>query len=238
MIILPTYNEAENLEAVYRRIRAVIQCDILIIDDGSVDGTLEVIKKLQQEDNTVFSLLRTVKHGLGKTYLTGYQHAIRYEYDGLIQLDADGSHEIEKIPEMLTHFQNGFKLIIGSRYVPGGDVSGWSKTRIFISKIGNTYGRFILGLDRKDVTSGFRVYDVDTLARIDLSQVEAKGYSFQIQMSFVFRNIASIEVPIVFVDRVFGESKMGYKIVLEALYQIPLIRLKHMMAIVCIKLKR
>jgi dolichol-phosphate mannosyltransferase len=238
LIILPTFNEVENLETVYRRIRSLIQCDILIIDDGSVDGTIGVIKKLQKEDSAVLPLLRNTKSGLGKTYLTGYEYAIKQEYDALIQLDADGSHEIEKIPIMIDLYLNGTKMLVGSRYVPGGDVSGWSKTRVMISRIGNAYGRFILGLDQKDVTSGFRLYDVKTLALLDLSEVEAKGYSFQIQMSYVFRNVKSLEVPIIFVDRVFGESKMGYKIVLEALYQIPRIRIRDMIGRVLNKIHK
>lgn len=225
LVVLPTFNEVGNLMNVYSRIKSCIQCDILIIDDGSKDGTRDVILDLQERDKTVHSLLRDKKYGLGKTYLTGYRYGIAHKYDALIQLDADGSHEIEKIPLMVQFFEKGFKMVTGSRYVSGGDISGWSQSRVLISKVGNFYGRVMLSLVQKDVTSGFRLYDVKTLATMELGNVKAKGYSFQIQMSYIFREMPNAEIPIKFVDRIHGKSKMGYKIIFEALYQIPLIRI-------------
>lgn len=224
LIVLPTYNEFENLERVYRRIRNVIYSDILVIDDGSTDGTLEVIKFLQNNDKKFNAMIRKTKKGLGDAYRTAYEFAIQNNYEVLIQCDADGSHEIEKIPLMVEAYQAGYDLVIGSRYVSGGSVAGWSKHRILISRIGNFYSRLVLGLKTKDNTAGFRLYKVALLRDLNSNIGNAKGYSFQVQMSYLCKNAKVKELPIKFVEREFGKSKMTFSIALEAFWQIPAIR--------------
>lgn len=226
LVVLPTYNEAENIENVVSRVHSVVTCDILIVDDGSTDGTIEIIKRLNSKNPKVFLSLRKSKNGLGDAYRHAYTWAIENGYELLIQCDADGSHEIEKIPDMYEEYLSGSDLVVGSRYIPGGNVEGWSPSRILISKMGNLYAKLVLRLPVKDLTAGFRLYRIDALRNINYQNAVAKGYSFQIQMTYLFRKLKISEVPITFVDRVFGSSKMNTKIALEAIWQIPFIRFK------------
>ena len=226
LVVLPTYNEAENIENVVSRVHSVVTCDILIVDDGSTDGTIEIIKRLNSKNPKVFLSLRKSKNGLGDAYRHAYTWAIENGYELLIQCDADGSHEIEKIPDMYEEYLSGSDLVVGSRYIPGGNVEGWSPSRILISKMGNLYAKLVLRLPVKDLTAGFRLYRIDALKNINYQNAVAKGYSFQIQMTYLFRKLKISEVPITFVDRVFGSSKMNTKIALEAIWQIPFIRFK------------
>lgn len=224
LVVLPTYNEAENIENVCARIKNVIDCHILIVDDGSTDGTIQIIKKLSEENSKIHLSLRNSKNGLGDAYRHAYKYAIDQGYEVLIQCDSDGSHEIEKIPTLYEKYKTGSDLVIGSRYVAGGNVEGWVRTRILISKAGNFYAKLVLRLPVKDLTAGFRLYRIASLKKINYQSAVAKGYSFQIQMTYLFRNLKISEVPITFVDRVFGSSKMNTKIALEAVWQIPFIR--------------
>ena len=226
LVVLPTYNEAENIENVVSRVHSVVTCDILIVDDGSTDGTIEIIKRLNSKNPKVFLSLRKSKNGLGDAYRHAYTWAIENGYELLIQCDADGSHEIEKIPDMYEEYLSGSDLVVGSRYIPGGNVEGWSPSRILISKMGNLYAKLVLRLPVKDLTAGFRLYRIDALRNINYQNAVAKGYSFQIQMTYLFRKLKISEVPITFVDRVFGSSKMNTKIAVEAIWQIPFIRFK------------
>ena len=226
LVILPTYNENENIIKVYERIRKVSQADILIIDDGSSDGTRESIIGMKSLDNKINFIFRDKKLGLGSAYRVSYEYALNHNYDFLIQCDADGSHEIEKIPEMLKAAISGADLVLGSRYIAGGSVIGWSTSRVIISKIGNFYSKLTLGLKTKDNTAGFRVFNVNSLADIDFKKANANGYAFQVQMTYFFRNLIIVEIPINFMERQFGESKMTIGIALEALIQIPLLRFK------------
>ena len=225
LVVLPTYNEAENIENACSRIKNIIDCHILIVDDGSTDGTIQIIKKLSEENSKIHLSLRNSKNGLGDAYRHAYKYAIEKGYEILIQCDSDGSHEIEKIPKLFEEYQSGSDLVIGSRYVAGGNVEGWAKTRILISKAGNLYAKLVLRLPVKDLTAGFRLYRIASLKKINYQSALAKGYSFQIQMTYLFRHLKISEVPITFVDRVFGSSKMNTKIALEAIWQIPFIRL-------------
>ena len=224
LVVLPTYNEAENIGNVCARIKNVIDCHILIVDDGSTDGTIPIIKKLSEENSRIHLSLRNSKNGLGDAYRHAYKYAIEQGYEILIQCDSDGSHEIEKIPTLYEKYKSGSDLVIGSRYVAGGNVEGWARTRILISKAGNFYAKLVLRLPVKDLTAGFRLYRIASLKKINYQSAVAKGYSFQIQMTYLFRNLKISEVPITFVDRVFGSSKMNTKIALEAVWQIPFIR--------------
>ena len=226
LVVLPTYNEMENIQNVYRRIRNISQADILIIDDGSSDGTRELIFELKTFDEKIKYIFRDKKLGLGSAYRVSYEYALGHNYDFLIQCDADGSHEIEMIPEMLKAAISGADLVIGSRYIAGGSVIGWSTSRVIISKIGNFYSKLMLGLKTNDNTAGFRIFKINSLADIDFRKANANGYAFQVQMTYLFRNLKIVEIPINFVERQFGESKMTVGIALEALIQIPLLRFK------------
>lgn len=226
LIIIPTFNEVENLLYIYNRVRKVTKEDILFVDDGSIDGTVEKILDLAKSDPRVKMLLRNSKEGLGKAYQAAFHYAMQEDYDFIIHLDADGSHEVEKIPDLIRGYKSGFDLVVGSRYVKGGTVDNWSVVRRIISKVGNNYARFVLGLEIKDLTSGFRLYSLSKLQSAHLERATARGYAFQVQMTYLFNGFKILEVPIRFKDRTFGVSKMGYGIILEALVQIPSIRLK------------
>lgn len=226
LIVIPTYNEVDNLERIYYRIRKVSQADLLFIDDGSYDGTDKKIEKLRLIDSKIEVMYRQEKLGLGSAYRDSYSFAISNNYDYLIQCDADGSHEIEKIPEMLETSMSGNDLVIGSRYVEGGSVKGWSKSRLVISKLGNYYSQIVLGLRTKDNTAGFRVYKVESLKKTDFNRAKANGYAFQVQMTYLFRSKNTVEVPISFVERQYGKSKMTACIAFEAIVQIPLLRFR------------
>ena len=224
LVVLPIYNEHPNILKVYKRIRNISDFDILFIDDGSTDGSIELIKSIELKDSFVFCLFRGAKLGLGSAYRDAFKYAIENEYKYLIQCDADGSHQIEKIPIMMQFAVGGADLVIGSRYVTGGSVQGWAKSRILISKLGNTYSRFCLNLTTRDNTAGFRIYDVNVLSKINYGTARANGYAFQVQMTYLFRKMKVVEVPIKFSEREFGRSKMTARIAFEALIQIPLLR--------------
>lgn len=226
LVVLPIYNEYLNILNVYKRVRNISDFDILFIDDGSTDGSKELLKSIELKDPCVFCLFRGAKLGLGSAYRDAFKYAIENEYEYLIQCDADGSHQLEKIPLMMHFALGGADLIIGSRYVTGGSVQGWAKSRILISKFGNLYSRICLNLKTKDNTAGFRIYDVSTLSRIDYGSASANGYAFQVQMTYLFRKMKVVEVPIKFTEREFGKSKMTTQIALEALIQIPLLRIR------------
>jgi dolichol-phosphate mannosyltransferase len=226
LVIIPTFNEVENINLICAQVRKISKADILIIDDGSTDGTIAQIRELGCVDSKIFLLLRQTKEGLGKAYQAGFSYAFSNNYNYIIHLDADGSHNAEIIPKLISLYEEGFDLVIGSRYVPGGSVSDWSLSRQLISRLGNLYAKLALGLQIKDLTSGFRLYSIDSLKKIKVENATAEGYAFQVQMTYLFRNFRCTEVPITFKDRTKGKSKMGHKIILEALIQIPLIRLK------------
>ncbi|MFN8035884.1 MAG: polyprenol monophosphomannose synthase [Acidimicrobiia bacterium] len=220
LLVLPTYNEIENVETVLRTLRAAApDVDVLVVDDGSPDGTADVAEKLGEELGAIEVLRRPAKSGLGSAYRAGFRIGLSRGYGAMIEMDADLSHDPAVVPSLVGALGNGVELAIGSRYVPGGAIPDWTPLRRAISRFGNLYARFMLGLAVQDATAGFRAYTRHALQQIDLDSVRADGYGFQVEMAyFVQRNGGRIvEIPIAFRDRTLGHSKMSARIVVEAL---------------------
>jgi dolichol-phosphate mannosyltransferase len=218
LIVMPTYNERQNLEIIVGRIReAVPDADLLVVDDNSPDGTGDLADKLVESDSHVQVLHRTEKAGLGRAYVAGFTRALESGYDLIVEMDADGSHRPEDLPKLLATAKQA-DAVIGSRYVPGGTVVNWPKSRELLSKGANLYNRIMLGVQVKDATGGFRVYRAATLRRIDLNGIESAGYCFQIDMTLrvLQAGMTITEVPITFVERERGASKMSRTVIFEA----------------------
>ena len=227
LVCLPTYNEAENLDRMVRTIRAWLACDILVIDDGSPDGTGVIADRLAEEFAGVHVLHKTNKAGLGPAYLAGFAWGLERGYERLFEIDCDFSHSPWDLPR-LAYAGLDHALVIGSRYVPGGGTDGWVFKRRMLSRGANLYTKLFLGFGVQDYTAGFRCYDSALLRQIDLAGIAASGYSFQIEMTWRSKRAgASIsEVPIRFIDRVDGVSKMDGSIAKEALLLIPRLRFR------------
>jgi dolichol-phosphate mannosyltransferase len=221
-VIMPTYNERANIEATANRVRqAVPGADLLVVDDNSPDGTGEIADKLAAEDTHIHVLHRADKAGLGAAYIAGFRWALAEGYDVLVEMDADGSHQPEELPALLAALA-GADLVLGSRWVPGGTVRNWPKSRELLSRGGNTYARLMLGIGLKDATGGYRAYRAATLRKIALDEVESQGYCFQVDLAMraIRAGLRVTEVPITFVERVHGSSKMSRAIVVEALWRV------------------
>ncbi len=219
LVITPTYNERDNLETFVRSLHAVVpEAHVLVVDDGSPDGTGEIADRLAASDPRVRVLHRAGKLGIGSAYLAGFQIGLRDGYDVMCEMDTDLSHDPKYLPAFLRAIEDGADIVIGSRNIPGGGVDGWGPGRHFISKGGSLYSRAILGLGVKDLTSGYKAFRREALEGIDLAQVRSEGYSFQIELTYraVLRGFRVVEVPIVFVDRRAGKSKMSRRIFMEA----------------------
>ena len=220
LTIIPTYNEIESLPKTLQRLRtAVPDSDVLIADDNSPDGTGAYADEQAARDPQVHVLHRKGKEGLGAAYIAGFRWGLENGYDILVEMDADGSHKPEQLPLLLEASKAGADLVIGSRWVPGGSVVNWPLHRKLLSRAGSTYSRLMLGIRVRDITAGYRAFRRSTLERLDLAAVESVGYGFQVDMTFrVARLGMSIqEVPITFVEREFGASKMSGNIVFEAM---------------------
>lgn len=220
LVVLPTYQEAENVEGILRRLRAVVPgAHVLVIDDTSPDGTADIADKLAEDLGSIDVLRRPTKAGLGSAYRTGFAWGIARGFDVLVEMDADGSHHPEALPAMLTVVDAGTDLVIGSRYVPGGSTPDWPRIRRILSIVGNFYAAAVLGLQVRDSTAGFRVYRADVVRGIDLDHSRADGYGFQVEMVYRIVQLGGriVEVPITFTDRAEGSSKMSGRIVVEAL---------------------
>jgi dolichol-phosphate mannosyltransferase len=220
LVVLPTYNESENIDRVLRRIRVALpEATVLVVDDGSPDGTGEIAETLGKEIGGIELMRRHQKSGLGSAYRAGFRWGLDRGFDACVEMDADLSHEPEALPGLVGSLSGGTEVVVGSRYVPGGAIPNWAWHRRLLSRGGNLYASALLGLGVSDSTSGFRVYAASVLERIDLDHVRADGYGFQIEMTYQAKRsgAAVVEVPIRFVDRVEGESKMSTFIVVEAL---------------------
>lgn len=230
LIIIPTYNEAENIT---RLIPEVLQysndkydINVLVVDDNSPDGTANCIRAMNEP--RVKLIVRDKKSGLGTAYIRGFKFAIENKYDIVFEMDADFSHDPAYIPTMLEALDEGYDLVVGSRYVNGVSVVNWPISRLLLSYFANIYTRVITGLKVKDTTAGFMCYRVSKLVEINLDEVKSNGYSFQIEMKFKFhkRKFKIKEVPILFIDRRAGSSKMSKKVVYEAYFMVWKLALK------------
>jgi len=220
LVLMPTFNERQNLEnSVLQVLQAVPGINLLIIDDNSPDGTGAIADKLSEENSEVSVLHRESKKGLGRAYLDGFTWAAKNSFDFVIQMDADGSHQPKNLSDLISKARPN-RLVIGSRWIPGGEVLNWPWYRKVISRFGNLYARRMLGTKVMDMTAGYRLYPVSSLAKMKLQDVQAQGYGFQIEMTLlaIEEGLEVVEVPISFVERTVGKSKMTMKIVLEAFW--------------------
>jgi dolichol-phosphate mannosyltransferase len=228
-LVLPTYDEAANVAAVVAAARKSLPADarILIVDDSSPDGTGEIADRLAAADPAIEVLHRARKEGLGPAYVAGFRHALAGGADFVLQMDSDFSHDPADLPRLLAGADSA-DLVIGSRYVAGGGVADWGLLRRVISRGGSLYAHFVLGLGVRDLTGGFKCFRRRTLEAIDLDAISAKGYAFQIEMTYraIEAGATVREVPILFRDRQAGVSKMSGTIVLEAAWQVPKLRLR------------
>lgn len=221
-MLLPTYNERANLARVVQRVRASVpSADVLVLDDCSPDGTGDVADALAAADRRVRVEHRAGKAGLGRAYLAGFARARAEGFDAVVEMDADGSHRPEQLPSLIAAAEHA-DVVIGSRWVHGGSVRNWPRHRRALSLGGNLYARTVLGISVRDATAGFRVYRMSALAAMDLHQVASQGYCFQVDLTLraLDRGLTVVEVPIEFVEREAGTSKMGGDIVREALVRV------------------
>lgn len=228
LVITPTYNERENLDAFVRLLFASApEVDVLVVDDASPDGTGEIADALAAKDPRVHVLHRAGKMGLGTAYLQGFRWALEHGYDVVFEMDTDLSHDPRYVPDFLRAIDAGADVVIGSRNIPGGGVEGWGVGRHVLSKGGSIYSRTILGIGVRDLTSGFKAFTRRALEAIDLDAVRSNGYSFQIELTYraLHRGMKVTEVPITFVDRRAGRSKMSRKIFAEAIAMVWKLRL-------------
>ena len=221
-VVVPTYNERENLESVVGQVRtAVPDADLLIVDDNSPDGTGELADKLAAKDSHVHVMHRAGKSGLGAAYIAGFKWALDRDYGAIVEMDADGSHQPPDLPKLLAALGQA-DLVVGSRWIPGGKIVNWPKNREILSRGANIYVRLMLGIKVRDATGGYRAYRASTLRKIALDEVVSQGYCFQVDLTL--RTLAAglkvTEVPITFVEREHGASKMSNAIVREAFVRV------------------
>jgi dolichol-phosphate mannosyltransferase len=224
LVVIPTYNEADNVRIITERVRkAVPQVDILIADDNSPDGTGAIADELSAADEQIHVLHRPGKQGLGAAYVAGFGWAREHGYEAVVEMDADGSHAPEQLSRLLDAVRDA-DLVVGSRYVPGGTVVNWPKRREYLSRGASLYTRLAIGVPYRDVTGGYRVYRMPVLDKIEVDSVTSQGYCFQIDLLWRVHKggFRVVEVPITFADREFGASKMSSRIVREALWRVGL----------------
>ena len=223
LVIIPTYNERENLGRIISRLHAALpHTHVLVVDDGSPDGTGDLADDLAAADERIAVLHRTEKNGLGAAYIAGFRWGLDHGYSVLVEMDADGSHAPEQLPLLLERVDAGADLVLGSRYVPGGTVVNWPWHREVLSRGGNIYSRLALGVSIQDITGGYRAYRREVLEKLDLDAIASHGYCFQVDLAWrtLQAGFTVAEVPIIFTEREIGESKMNGNIVQEALVRV------------------
>jgi dolichol-phosphate mannosyltransferase len=231
-LILPTYNEAENIEAIVAAAGDILAAatdgayKILVVDDGSPDGTGKIADRLAVEREQVEVLHRVEKNGIGPAYLAGFRYALDRRAAYVMEMDSDFSHDPADLARLLGAVRDGADLALGSRYVPGGGVVDWGLLRRFISEGGSTYARWVLGLRVRDLTGGFKCFKREVLEAIHFDSVRSQGYAFQVELTYraVRAGAQVVEVPIVFKDRELGQSKMSWRIAVEAMWLVPRLR--------------
>ena len=228
VVCLPTYNERENLEPMLRALGGVLErgCGVLVVDDASPDGTGELADRLAEELDHVSVLHRPRKEGLGPAYIAGFRQALADGADLVLEMDCDFSHDPADVPRLIAAAADA-DVVLGSRYVEGGMVANWGATRRFVSAAGSWYARVLLGVGARDLTGGFKCYRRAVLETVDLDSISSLGYAFQIETTYraLRAGFRVVEIPITFVDREAGASKMSRKIVLEAVWRVPALRL-------------
>lgn len=223
LVIIPTYNERENVATVIKKLNSLnTGVDILIVDDNSPDGTADIIKGLQKECKNLSLLKRSGKLGLGTAYIKGFNWALERGYQYILEMDADLSHNPDDVPRLIKECKKGYDLVIGSRYCDGVNVINWPIKRLLLSYSANKYTRIVTGLPIKDATAGFKCFNRKVLEDINFNRVKSSGYSFQIEINFrVWKKGYSLkEIPIVFEERSEGKSKMSKNIVFEAVFMV------------------
>ena len=233
LVITPTYNEVSNIEKLINSIFSLeYNIDILVVDDSSPDGTDQYVKSHSSYNNKLFLISRPSKLGLGSAYCRGYEWALKSDYNKIIQIDADFSHNPKYIPLLLEE-SSQHDLVIGSRYISGVNVVNWPMSRLLLSYFASLYCRIILGVRINDFTGGFKCFNRRVLENINMHNVKSEGYSFQIEMNFkAYHKGCSIkEIPIIFNDRALGTSKMSKKVIFEAIYMVPLLKIRRIIRI-------
>lgn len=229
-IVIPTYNEKENIEIVIEKIfgLGVSELYILVVDDNSPDGTGGLVERLKIKYQNLDIIHRQRKAGLGKAYEAGFRQALKRGAEYIFEMDADLSHDSKHIPEFLNAIKS-HDLVLGSRYIQGGGVRNWNFTRRLISKVGNLYARMILGIPYKDLTGGFKCYRRKVLESIDFSKISSVGYNFQIETTYIAykKGFRIVEIPIIFAERTQGKSKFHIKIVIESFWKVLLLKFKN-----------
>lgn len=222
VVVIPTYNEAENIEPVVERtLAAAPEAEVLIVDDNSPDGTGEIGDKLAELHDEVHVLHRDRKEGFGVAYRAGFDWALAHDYEAVVEMDADGSHQPEDVPRLLEELASA-DIAMGSRWVPGGRAENWPRRREFLSRAGNLYARRALGLNLRDVTGGFRAFRRKALERLDPDGIDSRGYCFQVDLARRAdeAGLRAVEVPIVFREREHGRSKMSLAVILESMWRV------------------
>ncbi|NLE02862.1 MAG: polyprenol monophosphomannose synthase [Fibrobacter sp.] len=227
LIIIPTYNERENITLIIPEIKKYLpKCEILVVDDSSPDGTAECVEKLAEEIPGINLLKREKKDGLGKAYISGFQWALNRSFKYIFEMDADFSHDPKYLPDFLKSIEN-HDLVIGSRYISGVNVVNWPITRLLLSYGGNKFASFITGIPVKDCTGGYKCFRRKILEELDFDKISSSGYSFQVEINFFAwkKGFKIKEIPIIFTDRTRGVSKMSTRIIREALFLVWKLRL-------------
>jgi len=233
IVITPTYNESKNILVLIKKIKNIdSDLHILVIDDNSPDNTSELVQQFANDRNDIFIINRKEKLGLGTAYITGFKWAIKNNYNFVIQMDADLSHDPKELAVMLEKIKN-YDLIIGSRYINGVNVINWPMSRLLLSYFANIYSRLITGVPVFDLTGGFKCYKIETLKKMPFKSIKSEGYSFQIETTFYawLNKFLIKEIPITFTDRTVGQSKMSKKIIYEAIWVVIKLRLKRVFSL-------
>ena len=228
LIIIPTYNEKNNIENIINKIISInSNYHILVIDDNSPDETYVAVRDFSKINNNIKLLLRPNRGGIGTAYCEGFDYAIKNEYSKIIQIDADMSHNPMDIPKLIKLSEN-YDLVIGSRYINGISIINWPLSRLILSYCANIYAKLLTGMRIMDCTGGFKCFNAKVLKSIDFKTIKSQGYSFQIEMNYLthLKNFTIHETPIVFKDRTIGKSKMSKRVIFEAIYLVPMLRIK------------